>query len=89
MADEHDFSIQGSEPRTEEERRKRELLLGPLVLPGSDRVYEPSRKDVMVNVSDAVRTDSGGMITDRWNRLSFAGLHRQLERNASGLAPSS
>ena len=177
MADEHDFSIQGSEPRSDEERRKRELFLrfleavlkpvemksrfapgfwphdlipgdqrppdgagieamrqlreginsawptvrsatgtwiedeaalselaggadpgdlvgasmvvtyvhdgGPLVLPGSDRVYEPSGKDVVVNVSDAVRIDSSGMITDRWNRLSFADLHRQLEQNAT------
>lgn len=55
---------------------------GPLVLPGSDRVYEPSGKNVVVNVSDAVRIDSDGMITDRWNRMSYTDLHWQLEQNA-------
>jgi hypothetical protein len=56
---------------------------GPLVLPGSDRVYEPSGKVVVVKVSDAVRIDSDGMVTDRWSRLSFADLHWQLEQNAT------
>lgn len=56
---------------------------GPLVLPGSDRVYEPSGKDVVLNVSDVVRVASDGMITDRWSGLSFADLHWQLEQNAT------
>ena len=56
---------------------------GPLVLPGSDRVYKPSGKDLVLNVSDAVRIDSDGMITDRWSGLSFAHLHWQLELNAT------
>ncbi len=56
---------------------------GPLVLPGSDRVYEPTGKDVVLNVSDAVRIDSDGMITDRWSGLSFAHLHWELEQNAT------
>jgi len=56
---------------------------GPLVLPGHDRVYEPSGKDVVVNASDAVRIDSHGMITDRWNWPSFTDLHWQLEQNAA------
>jgi Transposase len=56
---------------------------GPLVLPGSDRVYEPTGKDLVLNVSDAVRIDSDGMITDRWSGLSFAHLHWQLELNAT------
>jgi len=56
---------------------------GPLVLPGSDRVYEPTGKDLVLNVSDAVRIDSDGMITDRWSGLSFAHLHWQLEQNAT------
>ena len=56
---------------------------GPLVLPRSDRVYEPCGKVVVVKVSDAARIDRDGMITDRWSRLSFAELHWQLERNAA------
>jgi len=56
---------------------------GPLVLPGSDRLYEPSGKNVQVNVSDAVRIDSDDMITDRWSGPSFANLHWQLEQNAT------
>ena len=56
---------------------------GPLVLPGSDRVYEPTGKDLVLNVSDAVRIDSDGMITDRWSGLSFARLHWELEQNAT------
>ena len=56
---------------------------GPLVLPGSDRVYEPTGKDLVLNVSDAVHIDSDGTITDRWSGLSFAHLHWQLEQNAT------
>jgi hypothetical protein len=56
---------------------------GPLVLPGSDRVYEPTGKDLVLNVSDAVRIDSDGMITDRWSGLSFAHLHWELKQNAT------
>ena len=52
---------------------------GPLVLPGSDRAYQPTGKDLVLNVSDAVGIDSDGMITDRWSGLSFARLHWQLE----------
>ena len=46
-----------------------------------DRVYEPTGKDLVLNVSDAVRIDSDGMITDRWSGLSFAHLHWELEQN--------
>ena len=56
---------------------------GPLVLPGSDRVYEPTGRDLVLDVSDAVRIDSDGMITERWSGLSFARLHWQLEQNAT------
>jgi hypothetical protein len=56
---------------------------GPLVLPGSDRVYEPTGKDLVLDGSDAVRIDGDGMITDRWSGLSFAHLHWQLEQNAT------
>ena len=56
---------------------------GPLVLPGSDRVYEPTGKDLVLDGSDTVRIDSDGMITDRWSGLSFAHLHWQLEQNAT------
>ena len=35
------------------------------------------------DVTDAVRIDSDGMITDRWSGLSFAHLHWQLEQNAT------
>jgi hypothetical protein len=59
---------------------------GPLALPGSDRVYAPSGKEVVVEESGAVRIGSDGMITDRWNRPNLADLRRQLERNASGTA---
>jgi hypothetical protein len=56
---------------------------GPLVLPDSGRVYEPTGKDLVLDGSDAVRIDSDGMITDRWSGLSFAHLHWQLEQNAT------
>ena len=56
---------------------------GPLMLPGSGRVYEPTGKALVLNVSDAVRIDSDGMITDRWSGLSFAHPHWQLEQNAT------
>jgi len=46
-------------------------------------VYEPTGKDLVFNVSDAVRIDSDGMITDRWSGLSFAHLHWELEQNAT------
>ncbi len=62
---------------------------GPLVLPGSDRVYEPTGKDLVLDGSDAVRIDSDGIITDRWSGLSFAHLHWQLEQNALPIQNSS
>lgn len=56
---------------------------GPLMLPGSGRVYEPTGKALVLNVSDALRIDSDGMITDRWSEQGFAHLHWQLEQNAT------
>lgn len=54
---------------------------GPVMLPGSDRGYEPTGREVIVEVDEAVRFNDDGLATDRWNRLDLADLHRQLEQN--------
>ena len=54
---------------------------GPVMLPGSDHGYEPTGREVIVEVDEAVRFNGDGQATDRWNRLDLADLHRQLEQN--------
>lgn len=64
---------------------------GPLTLPGvavgehavaeAALVYEPSGKDVIVEVADVMRVDDDGLVTDRWNRISMEDFIRQLDQN--------
>jgi hypothetical protein len=64
---------------------------GPLTLPGvavgehavaeAALVYEPSGKDVIVEVADVMRADDDGRVTDRWNRISMEDFIRQLDQN--------
>ena len=44
-------------------------------------VYEPSGKDVIVEVADVMRADKDGRIADRWNRISMEDFIGQLDQN--------
>ena len=64
---------------------------GPLTLPGvavgehavdeAGPVYQPSGKDVIVEVADVLRIHRDGQVTDRWNRISMEDFIRQLDQN--------
>jgi len=45
------------------------------------RVYEPSDREVIIEVTHVMRVDNDGRVTDGWNRISMEEIIRQLNQN--------